>query len=112
MRAGAATLVRREHAGDAFLDRRSNPQSVQGVMSEQQSKIDSLMETVTDTATGFLVSIVINPIVGLAVGVHFTVAQNFGFVGLYTATSLVRRYLVRRTFNGRSVWSTIKGKFS
>lgn len=76
-----------------------------------QSKMDSLMEAVTNTAVGFAISLVvqfaiINPLVGL----HASSRQSIVMVGIFTFTSIVRQYVLRRIFNERSMWTVIKRK--
>jgi N-acyl-L-homoserine lactone synthetase len=63
----------------------------------KQSKIDSFMETVTNTTIGFVVSLI-------------TWGQNLGITAIFTVVSVVRGYILRRAFNGRSVWQTIRSK--
>ena len=74
----------------------------------QQSKIDSFMEAACNVALGFVTSMVMIPVINWIMGVHMAVSQQMGFVGLFTITSVLRSYLIRRAFNGRSVWETFK----
>lgn len=66
-----------------------------------QSRIDSLMESVVNIAIG----LVILPAV---LGVSMTLGQNVLIGALFTVISLVRSYVIRRAFNGRSVWVAIR----
>lgn len=64
-----------------------------------QTRKQSLFETVTSTAIGYLVAlatqIVVFPLYGLPVEMH----QNAQIALIFTAVSLVRGYFVRRMFN-------------
>jgi hypothetical protein len=73
-----------------------------------QSRIDSLMESVVNIIIGLVVSTVANWLILPAVlGVSMTLGQNV-LIGLaFTAISLVRSYVIRRLFNGRSVWQAL-----
>ena len=77
-----------------------------------QTRIDSLMEALTNVAIGFGINfaanVVVLPLV-LNVPVNLTA---LGLIGLiYTVISVVRSYVLRRAFNGRSVWEAIKDRF-
>jgi hypothetical protein len=76
-----------------------------------QSRIDSLMESVVNIIIGLIVSTIANwAILPAVLGVSMTLGQNV-LIGLaFTAISLVRSYVIRRAFNGRSVWASIKDK--
>lgn len=81
-------------------------------MSEKQSRVDSAMETVVSTAVGFVVSWVGWMVAGpLLFGIETTVAASLGVVSFFTILSLLRQFVIRRLFNGRSVWWTIKNKW-
>jgi hypothetical protein len=82
-------------------------------MNEGQSKIDSAMETVTNTGIGFVTAMVGNAIIlPWLFDIELSVGGNITCALAYTGISIVRQYTLRRLFNGRSVWATIKGKFS
>lgn len=82
-------------------------------MTEKQSRADSFMEACTNIAVGLAVSQVANLLVLPAVlGVSVSNAQALWLGVIYTAISLVRSYVLRRAFNGRSVWQTIKGAWT
>lgn len=75
-----------------------------------QSRIDSAMETVTNTAIGYVIALVANIVILPAVlGIKVSMGENLLIAALFTVISLVRGYLIRRAFNGRSVWQSIKG---
>lgn len=76
-----------------------------------QSRIDSLMESVVNIAIGLIISTIANWLILPAVlGVSMTLSQNLLIGSAFTIISLVRSYAIRRAFNGRSVWGTIKLK--
>ena len=76
----------------------------------KQSKIDSFMETVTNTAIGFVVSLITWVFLADAYDIPVTWGQNLGITAIFTVVSVVRGYILRRAFNGRSVWQTIRSK--
>ena len=78
-----------------------------------QTRTDSFMEALTNTLIGLAVSTVANwtltPwVLGRAISLHENVALSAGF----TAISIARSYILRRAFNGKSVWQTIKSHFT
>lgn len=74
-----------------------------------QSRIDSFMEALTNTVIGLVVSTVANYFVIPAVlGVHMTHSQNIALAATFTVISIVRSYVLRRAFNGRSVWQALR----
>lgn len=74
-----------------------------------QSRVDSFMEAVTNTAIGLVVSTAANFFVIPAVlGVHMTHGQNLALAAIFTVISIVRSYVLRRLFNGRSVWQALR----
>jgi hypothetical protein len=81
-------------------------------VSEQQSKIDSAMETVTNTAIGFATAMVGNAIIlPWLFDIELDLGGNVACATAYTGISIARQYTLRRLFNGRSVWSAIRGNF-
>jgi hypothetical protein len=76
-----------------------------------QSRTDSFMEALTNTAIGLAVSTVANMtltpwVLGRPISLHENVALSAGF----TLISIARSYLLRRAFNGKSVWQAIKDR--
>jgi len=68
-----------------------------------QSRLGSLLESVANTATGFVISwlvwmLVVAPLYGYATTAH----QSFWITAIFTVTSLARSYLWRRFFNRRT----------
>lgn len=77
-----------------------------------QSRIDSLMESLTNIAIGLVISTAANHVVLPAVlGVQMSVGQNVVIAVIFTVISLVRSYAIRRAFNGKSVWRAIRDWF-
>lgn len=74
----------------------------------KQSRIDSLMESLTNIFVGLFVSTIANWIILPAVlGVSMTLGENL-LIGLFfTVVSITRSYVIRRAFNGRSVWKAV-----
>lgn len=74
-----------------------------------QSRIDSLMEALTNVAVGFLINFVANAVIlPWYFGIPFSFT-GFAVLGvIYTVISVARSYLIRRAFNGRTVWQAIK----
>lgn len=77
---------------------------------EKQSRVDSFMEAVTNTAVGFIVTLAASPLIYAMTGVSITLHQMAGATLLFTVVSVARQYVLRRLFNGRSVWSAIRGR--
>lgn len=74
-----------------------------------QSRVDSAMETFTNTAIGYAIALVANIFILPAVlNIEVSLEQNLFIAALFTIISLIRGYLIRRAFNGRSVWQSIK----
>lgn len=74
----------------------------------KQSKIDSLMEAVVNTAIGFIISLITWIILAWLMGIPLTFAENLFITGVFTVVSIARSYTLRRMFNGRSVWQSIR----
>lgn len=78
-----------------------------------QSRTDSFMEAATNIVIGIAVSQAANLVViPLVMGVPISASQNAALAVLYTVISLSRQYVLRRLFNGRSVWVSLKERFS
>ena len=67
----------------------------------EQSKLGSLIEAITHTAVGFVISILLSIIVYPAFGHAFTLAENAGITAIFTAASIIRGYVIRRFFAKR-----------
>jgi hypothetical protein len=77
-------------------------------MSDHQTKIDSLMESLTNTLIGFGLSFVVWALVARAYGIPMNWATNLQITGIFTVVSIARQYVLRRLFNGRSPWVALK----
>lgn len=78
----------------------------------KQHPWDSFAEVVTNLLIGFLISMlayawVINPLFHL----HTKPAGDFGIVGIFTLFSLMRQYVIRRAFNGKSPFAWFVDKY-
>lgn len=77
-----------------------------------QSKKDSLIEAAIGVLIGLLVGLGAQMLWYPIVGKHFTLAENVATTIFFTLVGFVRTYVIRRLFNGRPVYETIKKKFS
>lgn len=75
-----------------------------------QTRLDSMMESVTNVVIGLAISTPLNAVVLPAVlNVRLSAGQNITISVIFTIVSIMRSYALRRIFNGRSVWAAIKG---
>jgi len=65
----------------------------------KQTRTASLGESVTSTAIGFVVSMVILEAVNRLWGLSLSLTDNVAITSLFTIASVLRSYLVRRLFN-------------
>lgn len=65
----------------------------------KQTRAGSLIETITNTAIGYVIAVIaqlgIYPLFGIAP----SFAENCAMAACFTAVSLIRSYTVRRVFN-------------
>ncbi len=78
----------------------------------KQSKVDSVMEALVNTAIGLVVSMITWHFVALAFGIPMPLSTNIIITGIFTVVSIIRQYVLRRLFNGRSVWAALKEHYS
>lgn len=64
-----------------------------------QSKIHSLMESITNIAIGYAVAIASQLAIFPLFDIHVPVSSNLKIGGCFTIVSVVRTYVVRRCFN-------------
>lgn len=64
-----------------------------------QSKKYSLVESITNTFVGFIVSLLIQIIIYPTMGIPVTFSQNIIITFVFTIASILRGYIVRRMFN-------------
>lgn len=63
-----------------------------------QKRKHSLLEALLNTATGFVVSVLVGIVVFPAFGWRPTLGENIGVTTVYTVVSVVRSYAWRRAF--------------
>jgi hypothetical protein len=64
-----------------------------------QKKKHSLIEAITNTAIGFVVSFMVQLIIYPALDIPVRFEQNVIITTIFTGVSILRGYLVRRFFN-------------
>jgi ABC-type bacteriocin/lantibiotic exporter with double-glycine peptidase domain len=64
-----------------------------------QSKLNSALESLSNTAIGLLTTLIFSPIIYSMVGMTYTYSQLGLVTILFTALSIVRGYIIRRFFN-------------
>jgi len=68
-----------------------------------QSRLESVLESTANIATGMMVSFIMGMLVYPLFGFDVSPAQNFWIVIIFTIVSFARSYAWRRWFNGRLV---------
>jgi len=66
-----------------------------------QTRLSSLIEAIINVAIGFLVSLALTAVVLPAYGHKVSFADNLQITGIFTISSILRSYAVRRWFNAR-----------
>ena len=64
-----------------------------------QTRTQSMLETITNIGTGFLLSLVVTFYVFPWYGHHVTHSENLQITAIFTLVSIVRSYFFRRIFN-------------
>lgn len=64
-----------------------------------QSKKGSAIETASSTAFGFIVAMIVQPIILGAFGMSINFHQDVALTVIFTLISVVRSYVFRRVFN-------------
>ena len=64
-----------------------------------QTKKQSMLEALWNTFFGYIISVAVGHIVFPLYGFHATASQSFQIVAIFTFTSLLRNYVIRRWFN-------------
>jgi len=77
-----------------------------------QSRIDSFAEALTNTAIGFLVSLVTWIVVARMYGIPMSASTSLSITAIFTVVSIARQYVLRRIFDGRSPRQAIKACMS
>jgi membrane protein implicated in regulation of membrane protease activity len=65
----------------------------------QQTKTHSILESITNTGIGVLITLIFSPIIYSMVGMKYTYSQLGMATILFTILSIIRGYIVRRFFN-------------
>ncbi len=66
----------------------------------RQTKLESLIEASLNTASGFVVSLIVwRWIVAPLMHLPIDMASNFAITGIFTVVSVIRSYVWRRFFN-------------
>jgi hypothetical protein len=64
-----------------------------------QTKSNSVIESITSVIFGFILSILLQPFVFIVVGIQASSVQNIFVVVVFTFIGLIRTYVIRRIFN-------------
>jgi hypothetical protein len=75
----------------------------------KQDKVDSILEATTNMALGLVISMTANALIFPLFGWDITLQENIYMGFIYSSISIARNYIIRRLFNGRSVYQAIKG---
>lgn len=65
----------------------------------EQSKLESLLEAVVNTAVGFVVSLALWRVVGPMMGYEVSMTDNLIITTIFTVVSIGRGFVMRRIFN-------------
>jgi hypothetical protein len=65
-----------------------------------QSYWMSFVEAVTNVVVGYALAVLTQIIVFPMFGLHASLGENFLLAALFTGTSLIRSFAIRRAFNG------------
>ena len=76
----------------------------------KQSKVDSVLESITNIAIGSGIALLAQLIWFPIIGVEITFSENLLTTAFFTVVSFVRSYWIRRLFNGKSIYYTLKGQ--
>ena len=66
----------------------------------KQSRLMSFVEALANVAVGYGVAVVTQILIFPIFGLHTTLAQNLSMGGIFTGVSIIRSFLLRRTFEG------------
>lgn len=73
-----------------------------------QTRIDSMMEAVTNTAIGFIISLITWQLVATMFGIPMPLSENLQITAIFTVVSVIRQYILRRSFDGRTPWQALR----
>ena len=72
-----------------------------------QTRFDSFLESCANIFVGFLISVAVWQILAYLFHTRTSFSENIAIVLIFTVTSLLRQYIIRRLFNGRSIGEAI-----
>lgn len=64
-----------------------------------QTKTLSILESITQTVAGFVISLGIQLLIYPALNIQVTLSQNITITSIFTLASIGRGYVIRRIFN-------------
>jgi hypothetical protein len=67
-----------------------------------QTKLNSILESLSNTAIGLLTTLIFSPIIYSMVGMTYTYSQLGSATVLFTILSIARSYIIRRFFNKKT----------
>jgi hypothetical protein len=67
-----------------------------------QSKKHSILESITNVAVGFIITLVCSPFIYELCGMKYTWSQLGSVTVIFTLLSIVRSYIIRRFFNKKT----------
>jgi len=73
-----------------------------------QSKIDSSLESITNILIGASIAFSAQLVWFPLIDVHLSISDHLSTVAFFTVVSYTRSYYIRRLFNGRSIYQTLK----
>ena len=76
----------------------------------KQSKVDSVLEALTNIAIGAGIALIAQLIWFPLIGKQFTMTENLMTTAFFTLVSFARSYGIRRLFNGKSVYKMIRNR--
>jgi len=68
-----------------------------------QSRFSSLIEALSNTAVGYVISVAAGQIIYPMFGLDVNILENMGITMAFTVVAITRSYLMRRYFNWRDV---------
>lgn len=71
-----------------------------------QSRMTSLVEAISNTALGYVISVFAGQIIYPAFGLDVNILENMGITAAFTVVAITRSYFMRRYFNWRDVRGT------
>jgi len=69
-----------------------------------QTKKQSLIESITQTIIGMIVSLCIQLVIYDVLNIKVTFAQNLIITFVFLLSSILRGYIIRRIFNNKKIW--------